>query len=117
MREGGLGFRSVLGELFACGPPLRRRTAASAQTARALKELIAEGSELTQIDPGEGVDKAGLRIKANSWLRAVDQWTKYAHRSTGGGGSTVMPGTQTDFPLLRMIVSHRLRFLRELSKQ
>jgi hypothetical protein len=118
MREGGLGFRSVLGELFAYGPPLRRRKAASAQTVRALKELIVEGSELTRrIDPGEGVDKDGLRIKANNWLITVDQWTKGAHLSIGRAGSTVMPGMQTDFPLLRMIISHRLRFLRELRKQ
>jgi hypothetical protein len=118
MREGGLGFRSVLGELFAWGPPAHRRTAASAQTVRTLKELIAEGNELTRrIDPGEGVDKDGLRIKVNDWLIAVDQWTKDAHRSTGRGGSMVMPDMHTDFPLLRMLVSHRLRFLRELSKQ
>ena len=113
MREGGLGFRSLLGGLFACGPPLRRREVASAQTVRALKKLIAEGSDLTRrIDPGECVEKDDLRMQAINWLITVDSLTKENLRMTGAGGSTVMPGVLIDFALLRMMVSHRVRILR-----
>ena len=116
MREGNLRSRSLLGEFFACGALRRRREVASAQR-RALKKLISEGTDLTRrMDPGEGIEKHDLRMDATNWLAAADSFLIERDRMSGTRGSIATPGVQTDFALLRMIVSHRLRLLRGLSK-